>query len=80
MGGASAPAGGCATFFNGESTGNCLGILLVYCLPIRQAPVIVVANGNGANVDTFTTACAFGKIHKAWFLPYAGGEVTRFPL
>jgi hypothetical protein len=76
MGRAGGLAGGCAALADTESAGYRLGILLEYRLAIGQAFVVFVGQGDGADLGTFSTACAFCQIYKAGLLQDACAEIS----
>ena len=69
-------AGGSATFCNGESAGNCLGILFESRLSGGKGLVVFVRDADRAYFSAFTTARTFGKINKPGLLPDPGRKTA----
>jgi hypothetical protein len=70
----------CSAFVNGISSRNCLGVLLISCLPVGQSFIISIGNADGAYLRAFSAACAFGKINKPRLFPYPGSKMPRIAL
>ena len=80
MGGACGLARGDTALGYPECAGNCLGILFINGFALGKPLVVLVGQGNGADLGTFATTCAFCQIYKTGLLQDAGGKIARIAL
>ena len=69
-------AGGSASFTDGKSPGNRLGILLVNRFAFRKALIELIGQLDRTDFLAFTAAGAFCQVDQTRLLPYRSGEVS----
>ena len=71
--------GGSTAFFNGESSGNRLGIPAECRLACIEPFVLFVPAFDGTNFGAFAATRAFGWVHVPRLLQNLHGEISRLP-